>query len=220
MAAAGRPKDEVSVGSEVAQLLGRNQVREEFSNRIGTPVALFLGGLGLTPNALTLSGLVIAGLGAFLASIDQLWGAGLVLLSSSVFDLFDGALARATDRVTRFGALLDSVVDRVSESIVLFGLLIHYLSDSDTPGAILVYLAFAGSVMVSYLRARSEGLGVDCKVGVMTRSERVAVLSVGLVTGHWVPNVLLAALATIAAFSIVTSVHRALHTRSALSGDE
>ncbi len=142
-----------------------------------------------------------------------------MLAFSSIFDLFDGALARATGRVTRFGALLDSVVDRVSEAIVLFGLLVYYLSRSETAGVLLVYLALASSLMVSYLRARSEGLGVDCKVGVMTRLERVAVLSAGLVAGHWVPNLLLAALAAIAALSIATTVHRSLHTRSALRDD-
>ena len=175
--------------------------------------------MGLTPNSLTLSGLVFSGLGAFLASVGQLWAGGLVLVLSSVFDLFDGALARATGKVTRFGALLDSVVDRVSEAVVLFGLLAYYVSRDETAGVLLVYLALATSIMVSYLRARSEGLGVDCKVGVMTRPERMAVLSAGLVAGHWVPNLLLAALATIAALSMVTTVHRTLHARAALRGD-
>ena len=215
----GRPGHRGNVGLGVAPLLGRDQVREAFSDRIGTPVALFLGRLGLSPTSLTLSGLVISGLGAFLSSVGQLWGAGLVLVFSSFFDLFDGALARATGRVTRFGALLDSIVDRVSEAIILFGLLVFYLSRDVTAGVLLVYLALASSIMVSYLRARSEGLGVDCKVGLMTRTERVAVLSAGLVAGHWVPNLLLAALATIAALSIVTVVHRTFHTRSALRED-
>ena len=214
-----RPGDEGNVGLGVALLLRRDQVREALSDRIVTPAALILGRLGLTPNSLTLSGLVISGLGAFLASVGQLWGAGLVLAFSGIFDLLDGALARATGRVTRFGALLDSVVDRASEAIVLFGLLVYYLSRSETAGTLLIYLALVSSIMVSYLRARSEGLGVDCKVGVMTRTERVAVLTAGLVAGHWVPNLLLAALATIAALSMVTSVHRLLHTRSALRDD-
>ena len=96
-----------------------------------------------------------------------------MLVFSSIFDLLDGALARATGKVTRFGALLDSVVDRVSEAIVLFGLLVYYVSSDVTAGVLLVYLALASSVMVSYLRARSEGLGVDCEVGVMTRARSV-----------------------------------------------
>ncbi|MCL0029050.1 CDP-alcohol phosphatidyltransferase family protein [Dehalococcoidia bacterium] len=204
----------------MTQLLGLSQVRKEFSTRIITPVVVFLGRLGLTPNTLTLFGFVIAGMAAFLASIDHLWAAGLVTLSSSVFDTLDGGLARATDKVTRFGALLDSVVDRMSEALVLLGLLVHYLSHDHTLGAILVYLAFMSSVMVSYLRSRSEGLGVDCKVGVMTRPERVVVLSIGLVAGHWAPNLLLTALVIITVFSFVTSVHRTLYTRSVLDGDE
>ena len=110
-------------------------------------------------------------------------------------------------------------MDRVSEAIILFGLLVYYVSGDVTAGVLLVYLALASSVMVSYLRARSEGLGVDCEVGVMTRAERVAILSAGLVAGHWFPNLLLAALATVTALSMVTSVHRSLHARSALRDD-
>ncbi len=196
--------------------MGRAQARKFISRRIATPIALGMGRIGMTPNSLTLFGLVIAGVGAYLASIGQFWGAGAVLVFAAVFDLFDGALARATDRVTVFGAMLDSVIDRVSEAIVLLGLLVYYLDRDDDVGIVLVYLAFVFSVLVSYARARSEGLGVDCTVGVMTRPERVIVMAVGLVGGHWAPNILLAALGIIVALSALTSIQRVLHAKAAL----
>ncbi len=143
-----------------------------------------------------------------------------MLLTSGAFDLLDGAVARATGRVTRFGALLDSVVDRVSEAAILLGLLVFYLSrppsfDSDL-GASLVFIALAGSVMVSYVRARAEGLGVECNLGVMTRPERVVTLGVGLVVGQWWLPAASVALGAIAALTIVTTVQRVAHVRRVL----
>ena len=141
---------------------------------VENPVVSLLRRLGLNPNLVTIVGLLISGVGAYFISAGQWWIGGLVVLFAGIFDLFDGALARATSSVSRFGALLDSTVDRVSEAVVLLGLLAYYLSRDDDVGSILVYAAIIGSIMVSYLRARSEGLGIDCKVGVMTRPERVA----------------------------------------------
>jgi CDP-diacylglycerol--glycerol-3-phosphate 3-phosphatidyltransferase len=193
-------------------MLGRDQARRALSEYVETPAARLLGRLGLTPNAVTLIGLVIAGGSAYLISIGSWWSGGIVVLAAGVFDLFDGALARASGRVSRFGALLDSVVDRVSEAVVLLGLLVYYIARDNDAGAILVYVAIIGSLMVSYMRARSEGLGIDCKVGVMTRPERVAVLGVGLIVGHMVPEVVLAALGVIAGLTLLTAVHRLAHT--------
>ena len=193
-------------------MVGRDQARQALSEYVETPVARLMGRMGLTPNAVTLIGLVVAGGSAYLVSIGNWWGGGIVLLLAGVFDLFDGALARVSGRVSNFGALLDSVVDRVSEAVVLLGLLAYYVARDDDVGAILVYVAIIGSLMVSYMRARSEGLGIDCKVGVMTRPERVAALGVGLIVGHVVPEVTLAVLGVIAGLTLVTSVHRLVHT--------
>ena len=196
--------------------INRTQARAFITGRIATPIALGFGRIGMTPNSLTLFGLVIAAVGAYLASIGQFWGAGTVLIFAAVFDLFDGALARATGKISAFGAMLDSVVDRVSEAILLLGLLAFYLDGDDSIGVILVYIAFVFSVLVSYTRARAEGLDVDCTVGIMTRPERVIVLAVGLIVGHWGPFVLQIALGIVAALSALTSVHRVLHTKAAL----
>jgi CDP-diacylglycerol--glycerol-3-phosphate 3-phosphatidyltransferase len=197
-------------------VLGREDAKRIFTENFGLPIALFMGRLGISPNGLTLFGVVIAGSAAYLASIGQFWGAGAILLFSSVFDLFDGALARATDRVSPFGALLDSSIDRVSETIVFLGLLVYYLADEDDTGVILVFVALASSLMVSYVRARSEGLGIENRVGIMTRTERVILLVGGLIIGHWVPVVLLIALGVMAVLAIVTTGHRILHASAVL----
>ena len=183
-------------------------MRRVLSAHLETPVVQFLAKLGITPNVLTLLGLAVAGVSAFLLSVGNLWEGGVVSLASGVLDLFDGALARATGRASRFGALLDSVVDRVSEVVVLLGLLIFYVHRSSLEGTLLVYLALAGSIMVSYLRARAEGLGIECRAGFMTRPERVATLGAGLVIGHWWLTGLLIALGAIAGLAFLTSAQR------------
>ena len=143
--------------------MNRATARRVLTSYLEQPVTGLLARLGVSPNGLTLLGLVVAGASAYLLSVGLLWAGGIVLLASGVFDLFDGALARATGRASRFGALLDSVVDRVSEMVVLLGLLILYIQSSSAEGLVLVYLALAGSVLVSYLRARAEGLGIECR---------------------------------------------------------
>ena len=155
---------------------------------VESPVVRILLRLGISPNLVTIVGLLISGVGAYFIGAAQWWIGGLVVLFAGIFDLFDGALARAANSESRFGALLDSTVDRVSEAVVLLGLLWYYLSTDNDVGSILVYVAIIGSIMVSYLRARSEGLGIECKVGVMTRPERVAVVGFGLIVGHWEPR--------------------------------
>ena len=139
------------------------------SSYVERPVAGALAKIGVSPNMVTMAGLVGAGISAWLISEGMLWAGGVVMLFAGILDLFDGALARSTGQDSPFGALLDSVVDRVSEIVVLLGLLIYYARADSLEGTVLVYLAVGGSVMVSYLRARSEGLGIDCKVGIMTR---------------------------------------------------
>ena len=192
--------------------MNRATARRVLTSYLEQPVTGLLARLGVSPNGLTLLGLVVAGASAYLLSVGLLWAGGIVLLASGVFDLFDGALARATGRASRFGALLDSVVDRVSEMVVLLGLLILYIQSSSAEGLVLVYLALAGSVLVSYLRARAEGLGIECRVGIMTRPERVVALGIGLVLGHWWPVAVLVVLAAVAGLAFFTSVQRLLHS--------
>ena len=201
-------------------MFSRDQTRQIITDYVENPVVRVLRRLGLKPNLVTLIGLLISGAGAYFIAIGQWWIGGLVVLFAGIFDLFDGALARATGSASRFGALLDSTVDRVSEAVVLLGLLVYYLSTNDDIGSILVYAAIIGSIMVSYLRARSEGLGIDCKVGVMTRPERVAIVGIGLIVGHWEPNVMLIVLGVISALTVFTAVHRLVHTWRMLESED
>ena len=201
-------------------MIGRDEARRALSNYVETPVALLMGRMGLTPNLVTIIGLLIAGVAAYLIGVGLWWAGGLVALFAGIFDMFDGALARNTGRASDFGALLDSTIDRVSEAVVLLGVLAYYLASDNDWGAMLVYAALVGSIMVSYMRARSEGLGIECKVGMMQRPERVALTGLGLIVAHWIPVVMLIVLGVIAALTTVTAIHRLVHTWRMLEPDK
>ena len=187
---------------------------------IEEPVARFLARLGVSPNVITLAGLVGACGSAYLLGVGSLALGGVVLLAAGVLDLFDGAVARLTGRASKFGALLDSTADRVSEAVVLLGLLVFYLNEPSTLGAVLAFAAMVGSMMVSYVRARAEGLGVHWTGGVMTRPERVAVLGAAAIVGQWWGLAVLAALAAIAALTTLTTLQRVLYVRRVLAEQE
>ena len=168
--------------------------------------------LGFSPSGLTVVGVLLAGVAAGLISQGMLAAGGIMVLIAGVFDMFDGAVARMTDRATKFGAFFDSVMDRVSEAIVLLGLLWFYIEDGEQLGAVLVYVAIAGSTMVSYARARAEGLGIACKGGLMQRPERVASLGIGIIVGQWWEPAVLIVLGVIAVLTVVTTVQRVVET--------
>ncbi|HEX2756088.1 MAG TPA: CDP-alcohol phosphatidyltransferase family protein [Candidatus Limnocylindrales bacterium] len=156
---------------------------------LALPVALAFGKMGLTPNALTVLGFGISVVAA-IAATQQAWIlAGLLVIFGGVFDLFDGALARATNRVSRLGAFLDSVFDRAGEAVLYLGIAIGCLDLNYHPGAILAATAMGASFMVSYTRAKSESLGFTpgtgmANVGVAPREVRLILLTIGLlITG-------------------------------------
>ena len=164
--------------------------------------------LGFSPSGLTVIGVLVACVATALIAQGMLAAGGVVVLVAGVFDMFDGAVARMTNRATKFGALFDSVMDRVSEAVVLLGLLWFYLEDGEQLGAILVYVSIVGSTMVSYVRARAEGLGIECKGGLMQRPERVATLGIGIIVGQWWEPAVLIVLGVIAVLTVVTTVQR------------
>ena len=175
-------------------------------------IARVLVKLGFSPSGLTVIGVLIACVAAALIAQGMLAVGGVVILIAGVFDMFDGAVARMTDRATKFGALFDSVMDRVSEAVVLLGLLWFYVEDGEQLGAVLVYVSIVGSTLVSYVRARAEGLGIECKGGLMQRPERVATLGVGIIVGQWWEPAVLIVLGVIAALTVVTTVQRVVET--------
>ena len=200
-------------------MISRTALRSLLRSHLETPAARLLAAVGLSPNAVSLLGLLVAAGSASLLGAGRLWMGGVVLICSGLFDLLDGALARHTGTASRFGALLDSTLDRAGESAILIGLLVHYLNTDSTEGALLCCLALVGSFTVSYTRARAEGLGIECSIGVMTRPERVAALAAGLIAGHWWPVSVLVVLGLIAGLTLVTSAQRLLHARSLLGND-
>jgi CDP-diacylglycerol--glycerol-3-phosphate 3-phosphatidyltransferase len=178
--------------------------------------ARWLGQVGLTPNALTIIGsLLTASVGLLIAN-GWFLAAGLCLWLFSATDTLDGALARATGRVSVFGAFLDSVCDRYAEAAVFFGLVWWYQSVGDALGVGLAYVALVGSLMVSYARARAEGVGLQAaEVGWFQRPERIIALGVGLLLAPVVPAALLAVLAILAVLTTVTVLQRVLHVARA-----
>jgi CDP-diacylglycerol--glycerol-3-phosphate 3-phosphatidyltransferase len=156
-----------------------------WSARVTEPIARFLGGIGLTPNALTLLGFLLTALVALILASGRLRLAGLLLIVTLGADGLDGTLARMTGKSTRFGAFLDSTLDRWAEVFVYSALVWYFLQTQQDQGVMLATAAMAFSLLVSYTRARAEGVGLPCKEGLFTRFERVAVLIVGLVF-NWV----------------------------------
>ena len=175
-----------------------------YSKRIRGAAALVFGRLGFSPNGLTVLGLVLNLPVAYVLAVGHLRLGGILMVLASAFDSLDGALARETDQGTVFGAFLDSVADRLSEAIVLLGLFLFYLPRGARQELILIYATLLGSLMVSYTRARAEGVGVECKSGWFTRFERVVLLAVGLVAQQM--RIVLWVLAVLTNFTVVQRV--------------
>jgi CDP-diacylglycerol--glycerol-3-phosphate 3-phosphatidyltransferase len=190
----------------------RTRIRKISTRYVEQPAAQLLEKLGLSPNHLTIIGLLLSGATAYLLANGQFVAGGILLMLASALDMADGSLARLQGRASDAGALLDSTADRVSEAVVFLGLLLFYINSSSLPEELLIFLALTSSFMVSYLRARGEGLGVDCKVGVMTRPERVVVLAAGLLI-----NQVVIALGIIAVMAFLTALHRFWHIQNELS---
>jgi len=164
----------------------RYRLRGSVTRWFERPVVSILVALKFTPSVATALGLVIAVIAAYFVYQGEFFIGGVLVLFSSVFDLLDGGIARATGRVSKRGALMDSVFDRVSELTVLIGLAMYYTSGSDANqlGVLLAFVAMSGSLMVSYVRARAEGLGVKGTAGFLTRPERVVIMVVCLLIGY------------------------------------
>lgn len=164
-------------------------------------IAGFLLKLGITANFITLFGLVGNIVAAYLIARGQLLAGGLVAAFMAPLDAVDGALARKAGVVGKFGAFLDSVVDRYDEMILLAGVLYYFQTQAYTWGIMLTYTALCGSVLVSYTRARAEGLGFSGKAGIFSRIERSIVLVLGLVFNQLLISVgIIAILANVTAF--------------------
>lgn len=188
---------------------------------------------GITPNVVTTLGLLgnIAGAAllvyaALSANSDYVligW-AGVVIILSSIMDMVDGYMARTANMCSVFGAFYDSVLDRYCELVTLSGLAFYFMHFSHPWAAVITFLSLIGSIMVSYVRARAEGLDLECKVGLMQRPERIVVTVLGMLLTGFLDGVvpfdsiwfIIASQAVIALFANFTAFHRILHVKNQL----
>lgn len=172
-----------------------------------------LAAIGLTPNGATLLGLLLSGATAAVLATGHLRIGGILVALAGIFDMVDGALARVRNQKTVFGAFLDSTLDRYSEGLVLLGVLLYAVEQPSslarTWTIALTYVAVLSSLMVSYAKARAEGLGLECKIGFMARPERVVLLAVGLILGG--ATFVVWTMAALALTSTLTALQRIIH---------
>jgi CDP-diacylglycerol--glycerol-3-phosphate 3-phosphatidyltransferase len=196
------------VVDEKQQLTLTDQLRIRFKG-ILDPIGAFLNRIGISPNALTVIGLVGNAIGAIFLAQGRMSVGGVIILLMGPIDALDGTMARLRGESNNFGAFVDSVTDRYIELVIYLGLLFYYLQQGDWLTSGVVYMAAAGSVLVSYVRARGETLGFQTKVGILTRFERYVVLAPSLlfnipIVGIWI-------IAVLANFTALQRIH---HIRS------
>ncbi len=175
----------------------------KWSARLIRPIAELLGNLGLTPNAVTVLGLALTIAVAAVIATGRTQLGGVLLIITLAFDAVDGTLARLTGSTSPFGAFLDSTLDRWAEVALYSALVWLFLQQGQDAGVMLATAAMATSLLVSYTRARAEGVGIPCKEGLLTRFERMLLLIAGLIF-----NQVILALAVIAILAGITAVQR------------
>jgi phosphatidylglycerophosphate synthase len=172
------------------------------------PLGGFFNRLGITPNMMTMLGLLGNTVGAFYLARGNMLVGGLLVALMTPVDALDGTMARLRGESSDWGAYVDSVSDRYAELIIFGGLLYHFMAISDPKGGLLTFVAAAGSILVSYVKARAEGLGYEAKVGLLTRAERYLVLAPSLIF-----NQLYIGLGLIAVFANITALQRIWYVR-------
>lgn len=187
------------------------ELRKTAGRWITEPLQTILAKSRLKPNALTWLALATSVIAAGTIATNHLLISGFLVLLSGLFDILDGALARLTNQTTRFGALLDSTFDRISDAIVLLGLLVLYVSSEGFIEIVLIFLALVSALLTSYVRARAEGLGINCSVGLFTRTERVIILALGLLLNPLCKFSILIALVILIVLGFVTVGQRLVY---------
>lgn len=182
--------------------------------RFFSPVTRGLARSGVTPNMLTVTGITLNLAATPLIVTGRFYWAAGVFVAASLCDLLDGAVARFSGKASPFGAFLDSTIDRVSEGITLTALGVYFARVYKLPELAAVFVFLVASFLVSYTRARAEALGLECKVGLMSRPERIVVLTAGFLFARW--QVLSVAVYALAALTSFTVLQRVLHVRRQL----
>jgi CDP-diacylglycerol---glycerol-3-phosphate 3-phosphatidyltransferase len=181
---------------------------QAWARRVAESVVSPLARLGVDPNVITVVGFLLNIVTAAVLATGHLSSGGALLLVSGLFDMLDGALARVENNQSDFGAFLDSLLDRYSEATILLALIYVFTIRHLTANVLLVYGVAVGSILISYARARAEGLGLEAKVGIAPRPERVLILGAGLLING---NTTVIALALLAFLTHVTALQRLLH---------
>lgn len=179
--------------------------------RLFSPISAAIGRTSISPNALTVLGLLLTMGSAVLVWYGHFVTAAILFTVGSLFDMLDGAVARLSEQVTPMGAFLDSTFDRVGEGVVLTAIALAYARDASLWMVGAAFATMIGSFLVSYSRARAEALGLDCKVGLMTRPERLVLIGLGLLLQKF--GVLPPVMYILAVLTAVTVMQRILHVR-------
>lgn len=185
---------------------------EKFSHSLDKPLAPLAKALQINPNILTFIGMVITSCSGFIIPISVFWG-GVFILVGGAFDLIDGVVSRVNGRVTKFGALLDSTLDRIADGFIFLGIAWHFFIIYNNLAFLFTLLCMIASFLISYIRAKAEGTGVSCKVGIIERPERIIILAIGCLTDFLYTAILILTL-----LSWITVVQRFLHVKNKLKG--
>jgi len=184
-----------------------------FGRFLDKPLAPLAKRIPFDPNVITIVGLIVTAIAALVIPAHLIAG-GLLIIAGGAFDIFDGLIARVKGKHTRFGAFLDSTLDRYADSMLFIGVSWHFYSVGILTGSLLSIGGLVGSLATSYARARAEGLGIDCKVGLLERPERVVLLAFGCLTGLLFPVVVI-----IFVLSHFTVIQRIVHVYLKLRGE-
>jgi CDP-diacylglycerol--glycerol-3-phosphate 3-phosphatidyltransferase len=184
-----------------------DKARKLIQTSVTPPIIKILAKTPLTPNAVTWIGFIVTVIAAAFIARGDFFIGGIIVLVAGFFDMLDGALARITGRVTKFGGILDSTLDRISEAVLLLGLLAVFAREGQVYRSVLAGVTILGSFMVSYIRARMEGMGIECKAGFFTRPERVIVLAAGLLLSSF-DYAIVIAMGIITFLSFITIIER------------
>ncbi|MFH1652051.1 MAG: CDP-alcohol phosphatidyltransferase family protein [Chloroflexota bacterium] len=183
------------------------EIRKYAADSMTRPVARVLAKTSVSPDALSWTGFGLTLVAGGFVIFGQLLIGGIAMLCAGFFDMLDGAVARMSHRTTSFGAILDSTLDRLAEATMLLCLMVFFAREGSLTGVVLSGITLTASFMVSYVRARAEGMGLESREGFFTRPERVGLLALGLLLGQ-LPYALPAALVVIAFFSTLTAAQR------------
>jgi phosphatidylglycerophosphate synthase len=180
---------------------------EKFSHFLDKPLSPLAKAFPVNPNIITFIGMIITSSSGFVIPFNLFLG-GILILAGGVFDLIDGIVARVNGRTTKFGALFDSTLDRIADGFIFLGIAWHFFNINDDIALYLTILCMIASFLISYVRARAEGLGISCNVGIIERPERLIFLAFGCLTGLLFPILLVLTI-----LSWATVIQRIFHAK-------